>query len=99
MRSVLFTAAEGLPFCKSGGLADVIGSLPQALLKEGYDVRVILPLYLPIARKFREEFTELATYDVHFGYFHEKATVFEKIRSSIFSLALSRVPFRFRAIS
>lgn len=93
MRSVLFTAAEGLPFCKSGGLADVIGSLPQALLKEGYDVRVVLPLYLPIARKFREEFTELATYDVHFGYFHEKATVFEKIRDGVRFYFIQHAPY------
>ena len=45
MKKVLFAAAEGLPYIKSGGLADVIGSLPAALHKEGVEVSVILPLY------------------------------------------------------
>ncbi len=36
---------RGLPFIKTGGLADVIGSLPKELVKQGLDVRVVLPLY------------------------------------------------------
>ena len=47
-RSVLFVAGEGLPFIKTGGLADVIGSLPRTLAKRGHDVRVVLPLYKKI---------------------------------------------------
>jgi starch synthase len=42
---VLFIAAEGVPFVKTGGLADVIGALPKALRRLGHDVRVALPLY------------------------------------------------------
>lgn len=78
MKSVLFVAGEGLPFCKSGGLADVIGSLPKALLDEGADVRVVIPLYKKIAEKYRQDFTELATFDVNFGFFNSVATVFEQ---------------------
>lgn len=53
---ILMAAAEGLPFIKSGGLADVIGSLPFELTKKGHEVRVVLPLYLKIAQKHHQDF-------------------------------------------
>ena len=43
--NVVFTAAEAVPFAKTGGLADVIGALPVALAETGCRVRVILPFY------------------------------------------------------
>jgi starch synthase len=42
---VLFVASEATPLVKVGGLADVIGSLPKALIGLGHDVRVMLPAY------------------------------------------------------
>lgn len=42
---VIFVAPEGVPFSKTGGLADVVGSLPQALVQLGFQVDVILPRY------------------------------------------------------
>ena len=42
---VLFVASEVVPFAKTGGLADVIGSLPQKLKKQGIDARVAMPYY------------------------------------------------------
>ncbi|MDH4388242.1 MAG: glycogen synthase [Fimbriimonas sp.] len=42
---VLFISAEVAPFAKVGGLADVAGGLPKALVKQGVDCRVIMPLY------------------------------------------------------
>jgi starch synthase len=45
MKKVLFAASEAVPFIKTGGLADVAGTLPANFPKNQYDVRVILPLY------------------------------------------------------
>ena len=42
---VLYVASECVPFIKTGGLADVAGSLPVELNRQGADVRVVLPKY------------------------------------------------------
>ena len=46
---ILFVASEVAPFAKTGGLADVTGSLPKELKRMGHDVRIILPYYSTIA--------------------------------------------------
>ena len=42
---ILFAASEGLPFSKTGGLADVIEALPKALVAQGHELAVVLPRY------------------------------------------------------
>src|SRR5688572_20734693 len=71
---VLFVAAEANPFCKTGGLADVAGSLPQALATHGVDARVILPRYrtIDISRHVVED---LATISVPFDGILQRATL------------------------
>jgi starch synthase len=44
-RSVLFIASEARPFAKTGGLADVMGALPRAVARLGWEVTVALPRY------------------------------------------------------
>ena len=56
MRNILFVASESVPFIKTGGLADVVGSLPKAFPKEEFDVRVIIPNYMCIPWEFRRQF-------------------------------------------
>jgi starch synthase len=49
---ILYATSEAVPFCKTGGLADVAGSLPAALAAEGAEVAVILPLYQKVKERF-----------------------------------------------
>ncbi|MBR1877017.1 MAG: glycogen synthase, partial [Lachnospiraceae bacterium] len=46
MKNILFIASEGVPFIKTGGLADVVGSLPECFDKKYFDVRVLMPKYM-----------------------------------------------------
>jgi len=50
---VLYVVSEAVPFIKTGGLADVAGSLPKYLKAEGVDARVILPKYSSISEEYR----------------------------------------------
>ena len=50
---VLYVVSEAVPFIKTGGLADVAGSLPKYLKAEGVDARVILPKYSSIPEEYR----------------------------------------------
>jgi len=43
--NVLFASAEVAPLAKAGGLADVVGSLPKYLRKQGVDARILMPMY------------------------------------------------------
>ena len=54
MKKILFIASECVPFVKTGGLADVVGSLPKAFDKEKYEVRVIIPNYKCIMYSYHE---------------------------------------------
>lgn len=63
---VLYAASEATPFAKSGGLADVAGSLPKALVKDGVDARVIMPLYGDL--KMRDRLTYVTNFSVPVGW-------------------------------
>ena len=49
---ILYVTSEAVPFCKTGGLADVAGSLPPALAEQGAEVAVVLPLYERVRDRF-----------------------------------------------
>ena len=54
---ILYATSEATPFCKTGGLADVSGSLPPALAAAGADVAVVLPLYQKVKERFGPQLT------------------------------------------
>ena len=59
MKNILFVASEVVPFIKTGGLADVVGSLPKCFDKEQYDVRVILPKYMCMPEEWKSKMNYL----------------------------------------
>ena len=54
MLKILMATSEASPFAKTGGLADVLGSLPGELQKQDADVRVIMPKYGTFPGKLRD---------------------------------------------
>ena len=76
-RKILFVASEARPFIATGGLADVIGSLPQALAKDAkYDIRVVLPLYSDIKPEQRRKLSYMGNLYVPLGWRNQYCGVF-----------------------
>lgn len=59
MKKILYAGAEVMPFAATGGLGDVLGSLPAAVKRKNpdCDVRVVMPLYGQIKAEWREKMT------------------------------------------
>ena len=67
MKKILFVGAEALPFAATGGLGDVLGSLPKALADkagDNNDIRVVMPLYDKISEKYKNEMKFICSFTV-----------------------------------
>ena len=65
---ILFAASEAVPFAKTGGLADVAGSLPQALAQAGNEVCVVMPLYSKVADKWKDQMSFVCNIEIPLGW-------------------------------
>lgn len=64
----MFAVSECVPFIKSGGLADVAGSLPKELVKQGTEVTVIMPKYRDIPEKYLGDLEKVMDFRVQVGW-------------------------------
>lgn len=84
---VLFLTSEADPFIKTGGLADVAGSLPKELVKKGIDIRVVMPLYSSIDDIYKNKMKKIKEFYVDLDWKHQYA--------GIYSLKWDNVEFYF----
>ena len=74
---ILYAASEAQPVAASGGLADVAGSLPKALVEEGHEVCVVMPLYTnTIKKQWREKMNYVTNFSVPVGWRNQYCGLF-----------------------
>lgn len=83
MKKILFVASESVPFIKTGGLADVVGSLPKCFDKEKYDVRVMLPKYMCMKEEWKSKLTYKLHYYMDFNWNTEYVGILELVHDGI----------------
>lgn len=84
MKKILFVGAEAMPFAATGGLGDVIGSLPCALRASGdLDVRVMLPLYRAVGEEWRAQMQLVAECEVALGWRRQACCVYALEREGV----------------
>ena len=74
---VLYAASEALPFAASGGLADVAGSLPQAMRQRLIGCRIVMPLYESVPQELRENMKFITSLSVPVSWRRQYCGVFE----------------------
>ena len=77
MKNILFVASESTPFIKTGGLADVVGSLPKCFPKEYFDVRVVIPKYTAIKKELRDKMQYITSFYMDLNWRQQYVGIFE----------------------
>ncbi|MBE5888112.1 MAG: glycogen synthase GlgA [Lachnospiraceae bacterium] len=77
MKKILMVSSEAVPFIKTGGLADVVGSLPRYFNKEEYDVRIILPKYACMDQRFLPDLQFVCHFYVNLNWRKQYAGIFK----------------------
>lgn len=76
MKKIAYIASECVPFIKTGGLADVVGTLPKIFDKKKYDVRIIIPNYMCIPNRFKQNMKYLANFQLDIGNHYQYVGIF-----------------------
>ena len=77
MKKILFAASEGVPFIKTGGLADVVGSLPKCIDKQYFDVRVVIPKYTCMRQEMKDKMRYVSHFYMDFNWKSMYVGIFE----------------------
>lgn len=77
MKNILFAASECVPFIKTGGLADVVGSLPKYFQKEYFDCRVVMPKYKAIPEKYSSQMQYITNFYMDLNWRQQYVGVFK----------------------
>ena len=77
MKKILFAASESVPFIKTGGLADVVGSLPKNFNKDEFDVRVVLPKYACMKEEWKEKLIYKTNFFIDYNWRSRYVGIFE----------------------
>lgn len=83
MINVAFVASEAAPFAKTGGLADVAGSLPKALNSSRLHVTVYLPLHAKTSPKYRSQMTFIGSTSVDLGWRTQYVGIFHLLYEGV----------------
>ena len=75
---ILYVTSEASPFASSGGLGDVMGSLPKEIAKDNkYEAEVIMPLYSSIKDEYKKEFTKVCDISFYLSWRKTGASIYE----------------------
>ena len=84
MKKILFAGAEAMPFAATGGLGDVLGSLPAALAATGEaDVRVVLPLYAAVNEEWRKQMKQESIFYVKLAWREQYCGVYSLVNKGV----------------
>ena len=83
MNNIAFVASESVPFIKTGGLADVVGSLPKWINKEEFDCRVIIPKYKCMKQQFTENLEYVTNFYMDLGWRKQYVGIFKTVYEGV----------------
>jgi starch synthase len=85
MAKILFVGGEALPFAATGGLGDVLGSLPAAIAAASPkdDIRVVIPLYAQVGKIWREQMKQEAVFTVQLAWRNQYCGVYSLVKDGV----------------